>query len=103
MRSASKQADAADRQAKAAFENIALVKGQIQSQTKLEVTETLIDLRRMVFLVEWWCPKVRESWGDLPPFEPFLSNNWPSRVHVIEKNAEPSREFAKNRKPHSER
>jgi hypothetical protein len=39
----------------------------------------------MVFLVEWWCPKVRESWGDLPPFEPFLSNNWPSMVHVIEK------------------
>jgi hypothetical protein len=85
MRSASKQADAADRQAKAAFENIALVKDQIQSQAKLKVTETLIDLRRMVFLVEMWCPKVRDSWGDLPPYEPFLSDNWPSMVHVIEK------------------
>jgi len=40
----------------------------------------------MAFLVEWWCPKVRENWGDLPPFEPLLSKNWPSMVHVIEKN-----------------
>lgn len=93
MRSAAKQAEAAANQASAtvkqtsaAFENITLLKNQIKDQALLKLTETLIDLRRMNLHLESWIPKLTESWGQLPPFEGFLPDNWPSMVFVIERN-----------------
>jgi hypothetical protein len=100
MRSASEQAKASTKQATAAFANIDLLKNQIQDQTLLKRTETLIDLRRMNMLLASWAPKLSESWGQLPPFEGLLPDNWPSIVFVVERNIPNQKENLKSIETH---
>ena len=57
----------------------------MHEQELLKRTETLIDLRRLRYVLDWWSPKLIESWGALPTYERFLPDNWPSVVFVIER------------------
>lgn len=85
MRSAAEQAKAAHEQALAASENIKLLKEQIQEQRSLRMTETLVDIRRLQYLVDWWLPKLTSDWGSLSAFEPLLPANWPSMFQIVER------------------
>jgi len=91
MRSAAKQAGAAleqakaaEKQAAAALESIDLVKRQMRDQEKLKRIEAVIDLHRLRMQLDWWIPKLEGSWGQLPPPESFLPDNWASIVFVVE-------------------
>lgn len=96
-----KQADAATRQALAAFENINLLKEQVRDLASLKLTETMIDLRRMCFSLEWWSPKLEPSWGSLPSvFDGGLPDNWPSIVHLVERTVPNQKENLANIERH---
>ncbi len=99
-KAAIKQATASEQQAAAARANIDLLKNQMQDQTLLKRTETLIDLRRMNLLLASWAPKVSENWGQLPPFEGLLPVNWPSIVFVVERNIPNQQENLKSIETH---
>ena len=79
------QAKATEQQTSAAMKNIELIEQQMRDQEMLKRTETIIYLRRLVARLRWWSPKLEGSWGQLPPFEGFLPDNWASIVFVLER------------------
>ena len=82
-----KQAEAADKQAAAAFETIKLLKAQADDQARLRLTETLIDLQYMSYQVKRWIPICENQWGAMNGYDLILPANWPRIVHVTESNA----------------
>src|SRR5438309_9776479 len=79
-----KQAEAADKQAAAAFETIKLLKAQTDDEARLRLTETIIDLRYMSFQVERWIPIFESQWGGMKEYKQVLPDNWPRIVDVTE-------------------
>jgi hypothetical protein len=84
---ATKQADAARGQAEAASQSIRLLQAQMDDQARLNLIQTVTDLRAMhVALAD--LPRIlRHDWGTLPKSVRLLPAHWASMVHVIEKNA----------------
>jgi hypothetical protein len=86
-KAAVKQADAADKQAAAALENIKLLKAQINDQARLKLTETIIDLRHMSFYVERLISICEDRWGPMKEYKAILPDHWSRIVDVAEQNA----------------
>jgi hypothetical protein len=86
VRSAAEQAKAAREQAVAALDNIKIVRGQIQEQRSLKLTEALVDFRRLQYVINFWLPRLEGAWGAISSFPQILPDNWPSMFHIVEQS-----------------
>jgi len=83
---AKEQADAARAQAEAAFQSIRLLRSQADDQARLNLIQTVTDLRAMDVRLADLPRMLRESSGRLPTTVKLLPTHWASMVHVIERN-----------------
>jgi len=94
-RSATKQAAATHEQAVAtreqaslANETINMTSAQLKQQSKLKLTEIIIDFRRLEMQLGYWSDKVRTKWGQgMPPLGNLLPDTWPDIVRIVETQA----------------